>query len=698
MDRLTKAQMEFMNGYVPASIHDVYEYATGGGIHIDPSKKGTFKAQATRMNMGVQEAASHILANKDEYSSAMVKKANFARNFAKEEGGVARGEEGNAQMMQMIQTYAQMVAQQSGDDPNKVYQELMGQLQQMKPEQQQQAIQQIVKQVQSASQQPAMQMGGDPSQMQQEGGDAEQLIQQIQQMLQQGAQPQEVIAQLLQLQIDPQMIVEIFVQLGMPQEQVVQAVQGVMQQMGGGQEQENPQQQMQEQGMEEPAPQGMEYGGVAKYPYGGMYDNKKYYGNFLPKDALNNVMTDVNMLAMPAAALSATGFKPFKKIAGFAGLASGLAGAFQGYRGAANAVFGKKNKPATSYSVTGNATSNINPMTSSPVVGPQRFEDLPEAEQQMQSWKGIPYDMKAEGGGINNPGFNALPDYVQEKIIANMEYGGLPTAQVGIPPGFDFKNPFGMQSPRFGQTANYADTRGYTNGQPIRNRSTSAYSTPGFVEGMGVGQEGYGGVDNTRYDRNNPNAPNPNINYEDLNNFKIGEGINDNASLSYGDPYAADGVNRQVPKQTTMTPVSAYGNGVVTPSTKTNQPKTNNKTIRNVSGRQMANNALLGLSIFNDSLGESGPKALSKAQVNQQREASMLNNPLNYAGIYTPNVQGGGNDYIPNRYTAIQDYGTTGNVIARAGGQMNFAAGGQYKVSHEQLLQLLRDGAEIEFL
>ncbi len=59
----------------------------GGGISIDPSKKGTFKAQATRMGMSVQEAARHILANKEKYSPAMVKKANFARNFAKEEGG-----------------------------------------------------------------------------------------------------------------------------------------------------------------------------------------------------------------------------------------------------------------------------------------------------------------------------------------------------------------------------------------------------------------------------------------------------------------------------------------------------------------------------------------------------------------------------------------------------------------------------------
>ena len=58
-----------------------------GGIHIDPSKKGTFKAQATRMNMSIQEAASHILNNRERYSPGMVKKANFAKNFAKEDGG-----------------------------------------------------------------------------------------------------------------------------------------------------------------------------------------------------------------------------------------------------------------------------------------------------------------------------------------------------------------------------------------------------------------------------------------------------------------------------------------------------------------------------------------------------------------------------------------------------------------------------------
>mgnify|MGYP003652776183 CR=1 FL=1 len=598
MDRLTKAQMEFMNGYVPATIHDIYDY---------------------------------------------------------QEGGVAQGDQGNAQMMQAIQKYAELLAQESGDDPNKVYQDVMQQLQQLKPDQQKEALKIILNKVQGASQQPAMQMGGDPSQMQQapqqQGGDAEQLIQQIQQMLQQGAQPQEVIAQLLQLQIDPQMIVEIFVQLGMPQEQVVQAVQEVMQQMGAGQEQEVPQEQMQEQGMEEPAPQGMKDGGITKYPYGGMYANKKYYADFLPQDALNNAMTDINMLAGPTAAMA--NIKPLKGAAAVAGIAEGIAGAFQGYRGLLNgSVFGNKNKPATSYSVTGNAKSNINPMTSSPRIGPQRFEDLPQQQQQMQSWKGIPYDMKTEGGGINNPGFNALPDYVQEKIIANMQYGGLPDAQFGIPPGFDFNDPYGLQQPRFGQTANYADTKGYP-----QNKSR--------------------------------------IDYDKLNNFSIGPGINDNASLSYGDPYAADGVNRQVPKQTTMTPASAYGNGV-TPYGKVNQPKTNEKVIKNVSGRQMANNSLLALSAANFALGEDkrGPRPMTEAE----RQESLLQNPQNYSGIYTPNVQGGGNDYLPATYTGIQNYGTTGNVIAKAGGQMNFAAGGQYKVSHEQLLQLLRDGAEIEFL
>ena len=54
-----------------------------GGIHIAPSKRGTFTAAATKHGMGVQEFASRVLRNKDSYSPAMVKKANFAKNASK---------------------------------------------------------------------------------------------------------------------------------------------------------------------------------------------------------------------------------------------------------------------------------------------------------------------------------------------------------------------------------------------------------------------------------------------------------------------------------------------------------------------------------------------------------------------------------------------------------------------------------------
>jgi len=57
-------------------------YATGGGIHIDESKIGTFTSAAKRRGMDVQAFAAHVMANKDRYTPDMVKKANFAKNAA----------------------------------------------------------------------------------------------------------------------------------------------------------------------------------------------------------------------------------------------------------------------------------------------------------------------------------------------------------------------------------------------------------------------------------------------------------------------------------------------------------------------------------------------------------------------------------------------------------------------------------------
>lgn len=58
-------------------------FDTGGNIYIKPSKRGTFTAVAKSHGKSVQAFASQVLANKDNYSPAMVKKAVFARNSAK---------------------------------------------------------------------------------------------------------------------------------------------------------------------------------------------------------------------------------------------------------------------------------------------------------------------------------------------------------------------------------------------------------------------------------------------------------------------------------------------------------------------------------------------------------------------------------------------------------------------------------------
>jgi hypothetical protein len=53
------------------------------GINIKPSKRGTFTAAATKAGMGVQAYAAYVLAHPDQFSPALRKKANFARNATK---------------------------------------------------------------------------------------------------------------------------------------------------------------------------------------------------------------------------------------------------------------------------------------------------------------------------------------------------------------------------------------------------------------------------------------------------------------------------------------------------------------------------------------------------------------------------------------------------------------------------------------
>jgi len=132
------------------------------------------------------------------------------------------------------------------------------------------------------SQEEMMRMGGmrrlkkGQEGMEQQGGQDQemmQMLQQISQALEKGAEPQEIISQLLQSQMPPQQIEQIFVQLGMPQDQVKQLVMSVIQQMQGGQGQD-PRQQMdprqqqmsQEQmSMQEQDPRQMEQAPMAQY-------------------------------------------------------------------------------------------------------------------------------------------------------------------------------------------------------------------------------------------------------------------------------------------------------------------------------------------------------------------------------------------------------------------------------------------------
>ena len=90
MDRLKDSQesykgyQDFEKDYNDVAIEmglDDMTFAKGGKIHIKPSKRGTFTAAAKKHGKSVQAFARQVLANKEKYSPAMVKKANFAHVF-----------------------------------------------------------------------------------------------------------------------------------------------------------------------------------------------------------------------------------------------------------------------------------------------------------------------------------------------------------------------------------------------------------------------------------------------------------------------------------------------------------------------------------------------------------------------------------------------------------------------------------------
>lgn len=84
----------------------IYILKKGGSIHIKKKNRGKFTESAKRAGMGVQEYARHVLANKDKYSSTLVKRANFARNakkFKHENGGIIKYQNPSDNLPPLIQ-------------------------------------------------------------------------------------------------------------------------------------------------------------------------------------------------------------------------------------------------------------------------------------------------------------------------------------------------------------------------------------------------------------------------------------------------------------------------------------------------------------------------------------------------------------------------------------------------------------------
>lgn len=79
------------NDYTADLRQDAVLKKNGGNIMIKPSHRGEFTAFANKMGESVQQAAAHVMANKEDYSAAREKQAVFAHNFGHKDGGMIDG-------------------------------------------------------------------------------------------------------------------------------------------------------------------------------------------------------------------------------------------------------------------------------------------------------------------------------------------------------------------------------------------------------------------------------------------------------------------------------------------------------------------------------------------------------------------------------------------------------------------------------
>lgn len=665
-----------------------------------------------------------------------------------QEGGTATGQ--NDQIMQMIQMYAQYVAEQSGKDPNQVYQQLMQQLQEMKPDEQQAAIQQIAEQVQSLQQQVA-------TQAQEQENPQEQVQEQGQEepTMAYGGEPQYPFGGALTRSdyfrapnnvlpsnkfnntlVNANMLGDPYYSpigaLSAIDSAPTQALAGVLGAVSGlagsvagysslfnrkknasGYQNWFHNKSAQAQNMKTPnfnstVNTSLNPGQTAKKdPF-----NTNMYNNWKP-----NMQAPASPVQQQVPASQPVAMQP----------AGGMFG--NGYNNSALAQDVLSGRPQAPYLTTqadggelpkaqyagqieypianirgGNKVSRMHSFTTSdipdiinvPVEGSSSLtEGMTPA--QLKTYNNIKLRNDKKLSNYNNPNVKQLRDYTNQEILNfqynNSRYANKPFDDVADAYWKDYEKKHSGPDVEMEGLNVGGDERSY-NPAPCKGGKCSSlnkeddggelfyaqfgaqYSNPGFVDGMGVGQQGYDyGYNNTPL----PEAPyNPNQPISGASTNRLAGG---NPAINLK-PYA--------------------------PNLNSNTVNKNSKTLNNsnpymVTGDHIAMNALNGLHAADFALGWFDERSKRKAALRDLADANSTNdlsyvyNPAQTQGNYTTNVQGGAPFLQPNKYKAAQDYGT-GIYTSKYGGQPQFASGGQYKVSHDQLLQLLRDGAEIEFL
>ena len=340
--------------------------------------------------------------------------------------------------------------------------------------------------------------------------------------------------------------------------------------------------------------------------------------------------------------------RPLSKLTGMMGLATAVAGAGEGFLRAGQALGnkisgGKDNAFNRFANNVGNRLENTMNFTSDLKLPNQMYNPNPAANTNPVQAPQPQYT----GNTFKNVAFDSsFSDNQNEYDDSGLnskfgfEYGGyLPHVQFG---GMNFNN--------FGQTADYADTMGYNRqGNPPKQKMFPGYNEEFDTAGL---------------ESNLSQAELQKQKDEDFQNM-----INQ---------------NNQMTEATFQKPFKLNTNG-------------NAQMNMQRPGANYANKAIQGIGAMNNYFENKEAFAAQDEYDNMLKRVNntnyrKTNNSINPFGNYTLNA-GPANNFQLSNSTPIQDYGTS-----KYGGQMRFKEGGEYQISDDELLQLMRDGAEIEFI